>query len=253
VTAAYLDAHVHLTDPAFDSDREGVLERAADNGVTGFVLAGTDPADWRRQRELARPGWRLAFGFHPWWAAAADDAARDLALAELGRDVPRASAVGEIGLDHAPRMDSAARARQCTAFVAQLALAKAHAKPIVLHVVRAHAEVLALLAAHGARWSGLVHGFNAGSDIGARYLALGLDLSLGAAAIAPGRRLARALDELPRDRFAIESDAPSGLPEPARVWDIARALGARWGDLPERVLERASARVRDTFGEGWAR
>ena len=39
-----VDSHCHLQDPAFDADRDEVLERARRAGVSAFVVVGTDLA-----------------------------------------------------------------------------------------------------------------------------------------------------------------------------------------------------------------
>lgn len=232
------DAHVHLSDLRFASDCGGVLERARDAGLSLLLLAGTEPADWARQRSLPAPpaglSCALCFGVHPWWAA--DVAALD-ALAGV---IEGAAAVGEIGLDHGPRGPD--RAAQRFAFERQLAWARDHGKPVVLHVVRAHAEVLEALGRLPVP-GGLVHGFAASAEIGRAYLARGLHLSVGAPAIAPGRQLARALDELPRSAWLIESDAPHGLAEPADSLRVAAALASRWGESPAQVGAGAAERL----------
>ena len=39
---ALFDTHAHLHDPAFDGDRDDVLQRARDSGVRRLITVGTD-------------------------------------------------------------------------------------------------------------------------------------------------------------------------------------------------------------------
>src|SRR5438552_16628142 len=67
-----VDAHCHLGDPAFDPDREAVLDRARDAGVTHVVVIGGTLAESDRAVALARarPGLSATVGVHPHEAVA---------------------------------------------------------------------------------------------------------------------------------------------------------------------------------------
>ncbi len=225
------DAHTHLDDPAFDLDRDAVLARAAAAGVTGFFLAGADPARWDGVRELAlRLGQPWSLGIHPWWEPDTDV---DAALARLAA-VPDLPAVGEIGLDHRAAATPEARARQVQTLRAQLALARERGMPIVLHIVRAGPEALRVLRADGVPAAGgLVHGCSLHADLVPAYLALGLQLSFGAA-ITRSPRAAEAMRRVPDDRLLLETDCPDQPLHPGSRGEPA--------DLPAIVAAAAAIR-----------
>ena len=63
----YFDSHAHLSDRKFDSDREAVIARMQENGVTGMVDVGCDRASSLLAVRMAeRYGWCwAAVGTHP--------------------------------------------------------------------------------------------------------------------------------------------------------------------------------------------
>jgi len=105
-----VDSHCHVAEPAFDADRDAVLERAAEQGVTTLVCIGGDPSV-SSARAVALAGRHGAVdifasvGVHPHDARLADDAVFAGLEALLAQ--PGVVAIGETGLDyyyeHSPR------------------------------------------------------------------------------------------------------------------------------------------------------
>ena len=256
----WTDAHCHLAQAKLFAAIDGVVARASAAGVGRWVQGGVDPADWERQSVLAaRFGRRIvtAFGLHPWWVAKATDAAVDAGLAALEDKLSDARLVGETGLDRAVRgLDAAGFARQKRAFSRHLELARATRKPLVLHVVRAHAEAAALLGADGGvPAGGIVHAFNGGPDAAQAYLRLGLLLSVNGAVARPGfAKLKAALPFIPRDRLLVETDAPDGPldendREPRDLPAVAAALGALIGATATDLLNASAAALDRLLGK----
>ena len=252
----FVDAHCHLADPRFDPIRDAVLERARAAEIGYFVQGGVGPEDWARQMRMASANWFLAFGLHPWFVADHDDAACEAALASLRDLLPRAVALGELGLDRGPRCDPASLPRQRHFFERQLVLARELDKPLVLHVVRAHGEVIAMLRRLGGTWRGLVHAFTGSLEIARDYLDLGLYLSIGGALTRPGyKKLKNAVSDIPLDRLVVESDAPDmaphgfdrGLNEPCGLWPVAEALGERTNREAREVLRQSAVNLDRIF------
>ncbi len=226
------DSHCHLHDDSVRSDVDEVVARARVAGVTGYMLAGVHPEGWQYEVEIARvhPEVRIAYGVHP---QIMSDGARGMVNAletALDGGLPRPSAVGEIGLDGSDAY-LAALPLQEVLFVRQLELARAHDLPVLLHVLKAHPQALALLAAHPVR--GVLHSCSASAELVQRYLALGLHVSFaGTVTNAKARRICAAAASVPIDRLLVETDAPFQTPvalrparnEPAFLVEIVRAL-----------------------------
>jgi TatD DNase family protein len=253
-----VDAHNHL-------DRcpapAALLDEAAVVGLDGMVIAGVSPAAALAQRALCagRPGLAWTLGLHPEHAGAHGPAAAAEERAALTRAVQlRPAGIGEIGLDR--RFSDPDRVgAQRAALALGLDLAQAHALPVVLHVVGAHAELLSAL--RGARWRGMVHAFGGSAEEAERYLNLGLHLSFGGALTwGPSKRRERALRAVPAERLLIETDAPDQIPAPWRgstpagrpaMWPaVAAAAAALRGEEPAALAAQVGANARSLFGLG---
>jgi TatD DNase family protein len=239
------DAHCHLEHEAFEGDVDFVIDEARALGVERIHVPGFSPATWPRAGALSREGIVRGVGLHPWWVDAVTDADVDDGLARLSSMLAREDvcSVGEIGLDRA-RDRKRSIARQERAFLAQLELARAHALPIVLHVVSAHGRVLELLERASSTHSGLVHGFTGAPEIATRYVGLGLHVSFGPAITRTDARRARAsAGAVPDARLLVETDAPDQAVEgrvgqrgePSALGGVISALAVIRGQSPDDI------------------
>jgi TatD DNase family protein len=251
-----IDIGSNLTHSSFAADLEAVMDRAATAGVRRQVVTGADLASSRAAAALAaaHPGalWCTA-GVHPHHATELEPGRRE-ELEEL-LSLPRVVAVGECGLDYF--RDFSPRAAQRQAFVAQLEIAAAAAKPVFLHQRDAHQDFTAILAEfRPALAGGVAHCFTGGPRELEAYLALGLSIGV-TGWVCDERRgadLREAVPRIPAECLMIETDAPYLLPrdieprpksrrnEPAFLPHIARAVAALRGESPEAL---AAATVRN--------
>jgi TatD DNase family protein len=201
-----IDSHCHLDLPAFDADRAAVIARSRANGVSGFVVPGVQAAGWKALWQLSRevPDLYPAFGLHPVYLEqhAADDVAALEALVAQHRPV----AIGEIGLDfHVRALDPD---RQEALFEAQLAVARSADLPVILHVLKAHDRVLAILKRNRVR-GGIVHAFNGSLQQAQHYMELGFSFGFGGMLTFERSTRLRALAVgLPLASLVLETDAP---------------------------------------------
>jgi len=141
------DSHTHL-DSCAPPNAE-LVAAAARDGVDRILTVGMDSATNRTALQAAEdfPQVHAAVGRHPNHAEGFDDA--DLADLQALAGHPRCAAVGETGLDYF--RDHAPRADQKRAFHAQIELAQATGKPLVIHTRAAEDDTLATLKAraHG--------------------------------------------------------------------------------------------------------
>ena len=249
--AAFIDSHVHLADPAFDADRDAVIERARLTGARALVCIGESIDAAGRAAAIAErhPG-LVAFtaGVHP-HDAATFDAARDVrAIRDLaGRG---AVAIGECGLDY--HYDHSPRPRQLEAFEAQLDLARELGRPVVVHTREAVDDTRRLVREAGARGiAGVLHCFTGPRELAETALDAGWHLSFSGV-ITFRKWSDDALLRLPpADRILVESDAPYLAPVPHRgkrnepsfvsltLARLAEVRGARTDALGDIVCENA--------------
>jgi TatD DNase family protein len=240
-----VDTHVHLDFEQFDQDREAVLRRAFEAGVTWLVDVGADLASSRRAVALAmrEPRVWAAVGIHPHDADTVTPPALDeLRALAMG---PRVLAIGETGLDY--YRDLSPRPRQRDAFAAQLALAQELGLPVIVHDREAHADALSILRAAaraGNELRGVLHCFSGDPDFAREVLDLGFYVGIDGPVTYPGARtLSEVARLVPLERLLLETDSPYLAPqarrgkrnEPAYVRLVAERVAELRGLSPEEV------------------
>lgn len=214
-----VDSHCHLDSHEFDEDREAVIDRALNAGVSRMVAVGTGegPHDLDVGVRLADRHEPLfaTVGVHPHDAAKAENDALKRVL-ELARH-PKVIAIGEIGLDY--HYDFSPRDRQREIFAAQLAIAVEMGLPVVVHTREAWDDTFDLIERHWkpAEIPGVMHCFTGGPVEAQRCLALGFYLSFAGIVTFPKSvDIQQAAREAPDNRILVETDAPYLAPVPKR-------------------------------------
>ena len=218
--AMLIDTHAHLTFHDFSDDLDGILDRAADAGVTRVITIGTSIESSRRAVELAE---KYAFvfavvGIHPDNAMEAPPGfIEDLrALAKSSRVV----AIGEAGLDYfrrTPERIADEKGTQAGVFTAQLELAASLGLNIVIHERESWDDTLAILAPFTGRLRAQFHCF--GKSLTHAESVLACDHLVSFTGIVTFKSAATVQDtaaRLPRGTFMVETDCPYLAPVPFR-------------------------------------
>jgi TatD DNase family protein len=212
-----IDSHCHLHFTSFDVDRDQVLDRAKQAGITVIINPGINLEDSRAVIALAEkiPNLYAAIGFHP------NDAENfgQAALAELRTlaQHPKVVAIGEIGLDY--YWDKAPRPTQRQVFEQQLLLATELNKPVIIHQREATADTMAVLRVWAAEAQpGLVlHSFSGDQAMADEAIALGFYLGItGPITFKNAQTLREVVAAVPLERLLVETDAPFLTPHPWR-------------------------------------
>jgi len=260
----WIDTHCHLDAAEFLPDEADVRRRARDAGVRRCVVPAVAAAGFARVRALAHAhGDAYALGVHPLLTPQAgdDDLAALGAALERWRCDPALVAVGEIGLDYVvPGLDAQ---RQLHFYRAQLALAREHGLPVILHVRRSADALLRELRRTGVA-GGIAHAFNGSLQQAHAFLDLGFKLGFGGTlTYERALRIRRLAVQLPLSALVVETDAPdipphwlyrtaaeraAGVPqgrnEPAQLPAIGAALAALRGidaaELAQATCENAA-------------
>ena len=256
-----IDIGANLTHDSFDSDRDAVVQRAVNAGVTRMVLTGSSVTGSQDAIELAHSNparFRATAGMHPHHAAEYSDAAHQ-SFADMCND-ELVVAVGECGLDYF--RDFSPRAAQRHAFGCQLELATANQLPVFLHQRDAHEDFMAILEPkmkHIAR--GVAHCFTGTANELRDYISLGLYVGI-TGWICDERRGAHLKDIIgliPPERLLIETDAPYLLPrtlkprpktrrnEPAYLVEVLRVVAEALGRDAGAVAAETTANARRFF------
>lgn len=255
-----IDTHSHIHFEDYDTDREAVIFRAREAGVT-MIAVGTDIEESRRAVAVAEkyPESVLGatVGLHPTSADAPSFSnSREFAneyfeeLKQLAQH-PRVVAIGECGLDYYHITDPEARKRQKEIFEAQVELASELKKPLVIHCRDAHPDLLSILKANSyklkATNAGVMHFFGgAGSwENVPDYLAMGFYISLAGVITFKNYAHAEDIKRLPLDRIVVETDAPYVAPvpyrgernEPGYIVETVKRLAVLYGKNVEQMSE----------------
>lgn len=244
-----IDIGANLTHDSFDADRDEMMQRAKDAGVTRMVVTGASAEGSRQAAALAEasPGllWATA-GVHPHHASDYD-AATDELLRELARKDAVVS-VGECGLDYFRNFSP--REAQLEAFKAQLQIAEDTGLPVFLHQRDAHDDFVDVLEPVLPRLSRAVaHCFTGEHESLREYLAMGLWIGVTGWICDErrGQHLHDIVSVIPDDRLLIETDAPYLLPrtlrpkpgtrrnEPAYLPEVLRVVAEARGQSEEHV------------------
>lgn len=246
-----VDSHCHLDHEQFNADREAVIGRAIEAGVSKMLAIGTGdgPPDLEAGIRMAEshPAIYATVGVHPHEArkASAETYRR---LAELLRH-PKVLALGEIGLDY--HYDFSPREVQREVFVEQMRVAADARKPIVIHTREAWEDTLALIETYWVPTGlpGIMHCFSGGPSEAEVCVALGFYLSFGGIVTFPkAPDVQAAAKAAPADRILVETDAPYLAPvprrgkrnEPAFVVETARKVAELRGVTVEEIAKATS-------------
>lgn len=258
----FIDAHSHLTDPRSEPYLAAWIAKARELNIHEFIQGGVEPAEWKRQKELAQryPGIHCCFGLHPYFVAAHTTAENEQALDQLARELKHAVALGELGLDFRDQFlgdgPDEQKAKQIYFLEQQLELGAFSQKPFVFHFVHAFEESVRVLEMYEGPLRGLVHSFNGSFEKARAYLNLGLTLSVGGPlAREKNRKLHDAVKKIPMEFLVIETDSPDQSPDvfkghlnpPESLWTVAHMVSELKGLSPEEVLDRSSQNLRKLF------
>ena len=253
-----IDSHCHLNYQGLVERQSEVLERAREQGVTGFLNISTRQREWNSIISVAErePDVWASVGVHPHEA----DAHPDLGAAALADAAshPRVIAIGECGLDY--YYDKSDRQAQRDRFEAHIEAARQTGVPLVVHTRDAEddtAEILSAAVREGGV-TGVLHCFTGSAELARKGLDLGFYISLsGIVTFKNAADLQETAKWLPADQMLVETDSPFLAPvphrgqkcEPAFVADTARFVATLRGEDPERLAEATTANFFKLFSK----
>ena len=252
-----IDSHCHIVFRQFDDDLDVIAARWREAGVQSLLHACVEPSEIPGIRALADrfPELRYGVGVHPLdaehWQVDTPAVLRDAAAAD-----PRVVAIGELGLDlfRATNLDE-----QQAMLIPQLDLAEELGLPVIIHCRDAAEPMLALLEQRrsaGHSIQGVMHCWGGTPAEMHAFLAFGLYISFSGTVTFPKAvETHQCAQEVPEDRYLVETDCPflSPVPrrgkrnEPAMVRHVAARVAELRGQSLEQVALRSSANASRLF------
>lgn len=228
---ALIDTHTHFDLPVYRNQQDSYITRAVRAGVRHVVLIGYQACYFERLIDTAATinikarytglHAHLAMGLHPLYIK--EHSEQDLLLLDNALQQHRNIAIAEIGLDTYPDelKDAILYAKQQYFFIEQLALAKQHKLPVMLHIRRSHADVLRLLKTHHFKNGGIAHSFSGGEQEAFALIKLGFKIGITGQITNPNakklhRTIKAVLAKFGADALVIETDCPDMTPLPCQ-------------------------------------
>lgn len=246
------DSHAHYNDPAFDSDRDEILNSLGEKGVSNVINCATDYNSSLISLSYAEkyPFIYASCGLHP-------EDIKDDYEDELEKIYPlliekKCVAVGEIGLDY--HYDEIPRNVQIDVFTRQLIKANEMNLPVIVHDREAHADTLELLKKYKPK--GVLHCFSGSVETAREVLNLGMYLGFGG--VVTFKNAVKSVETakyVPLDRILLETDCPYMAPVPYRgkrndsslIKFAAEKIGEIRGIDAQTVIDEANKNTKRLF------
>ena len=210
------DTHTHLYSEAFKDDREEMMARAIDAGVSRFFIPAIDSTYTNAMIDLEKSYPNhvyLMMGLHP--TSVKSNYLEELSQVEKLLDRRPFVAVGEIGIDL--YWDKTTLDIQQHAFKYQIQLAKKYRLPIVIHCREAFDEVFDILEdQRGPELFGIFHCFTGTLDQAERAISYNMKLGIGGVVTYKNGKINQFINKIDLKHIVLETDAPYLSPAPYR-------------------------------------
>ncbi len=285
----FFDSHCHFDFAVFDCDRDQVWKNCIEQGMRALIIPGVAPSQWASSAQIAEEhdGIYIGVGLHPWWIQKdgiekeaidkesiekerIDEARIEIEKIEdkgiekqsfdsLGRELKenlfrkKCVAIGECGLD--ALIETPMNIQQQVLDI-HLQLAQATLKPLIIHCVKAHNELLQQLKKYRLPAGGVIHAFSGSYEMAAQYWAMGFYLGVGGTiTYERANKTRQAVKKLPLEAILLETDAPD-MPlcgrqgqrnSPENIIAIAQALADLRSESLEQIALQTTINAQQLF------
>jgi len=250
----WTDTHAHPFANAFTKDREEVIARAREAGVSRLIVVGFDHETNRQALKLAEQYdfmW-ATLGVHP--CECSDLTDEEFKWIRETAAHPRVVALGEMGLDYHHMSFPVEVQKEC--FRKQVRLAKELDLPCIVHSRDAAEDTLALLLEEGAV-KVIFHCYSYDYEFAKRVWAAGYYTSFSGVVTYPqAKDIQEAAAKGPLEQMLVETDCPFLAPQSIRgkrnemayTVEVGEKLAELRGVGSEAIAEATSANAVKLFG-----
>ncbi len=216
-----IDSHCHLNFKSFNDDREAVIKKSFEDGITGIINVGTKEDSSKLAVELAQSHENLyaAVGIHPHHA--------DIYSKENIEEIEKLAskkgvvAIGEIGLDNhlfkGSTKPTQPKDLQIKLLKDLLNLAKNLNLPAIIHCRDAFNELLPIIVESNVSKKGVFHCWSENLENAKKALDIGFNISFtGIITFKDALDIQEVAKAIPLERLLIETDSPFLSPIPLR-------------------------------------
>ena len=250
------DTHTHLYSEQFDEDREDMIQRAKDAGVSRFFIPAIDSSYTESMFALEKENPNdvfLMMGLHP--TSVKENYLEELAHVKNWIDKRIFYAIGEIGIDL--YWDKSFLVQQQEAFRTQIKWAKEKKIPIVIHCRDAFDEIFEILEIEkDDALRGIFHCFTGTLEQAKQAISYNMKLGIGGVATFKNGKIDKFLNEIALQHIVLETDSPYLAPTPFRgkrnessyITNVIDKLVAIYGISFQEIVEITTQNSKDVFG-----
>ena len=210
------DTHTHLYSEQFDEDRETIIQRAKDAGVSRFFIPAIDSSYTENMFKLEKNYPNdvfLMMGLHP--TSVKENYKEELAHVKEWIDKRKFYAIGEIGIDL--YWDKTFLPQQQKVFKTQIQWAKEKKLPIIIHCREAFDEIFEVLETEKSdELFGIFHCFTGTLEQAEKAISYNMKLGIGGVATFKNGKIDKFLNLIDIKHIVLETDSPYLAPTPYR-------------------------------------
>ncbi|WP_016989966.1 TatD family hydrolase [Flavobacterium sp. ACAM 123] len=210
------DTHTHLYSEEFDLDRDEMIQRALNEGISRFFVPAIDSSYTEAMYDLEKNYPEHVFlmmGLHP--THVKDNYLEELQHVEEELTKRKFYGIGEIGIDL--YWDKAHLPEQQIAFRKQIQMAKQYSLPIVIHCRDAFDEVFEILEEEKSpELFGIFHCFTGTQEQALQAISYNMKLGIGGVVTFKNGKIDQFLNQIDLSHIVLETDSPYLAPTPFR-------------------------------------
>lgn len=249
------DTHTHLYSEAFADDRNEMIQRAIDAGVSRFFIPAIDSTYTEAMLQLEKDfplHVFLMMGLHP--TSVKENYQEELALVEALLAKRDFYAIGEIGIDL--YWDTSTLEIQKKAFKHQIQLAKKYKLPIVIHCRDAFDDIFEVLEEEKSDdLFGIFHCFTGTLEQAKRAISFNMKLGIGGVVTFKNGKIDQFLNLIDLKHIVLETDSPYLAPKPYRgkrnessyIIKVLEKLSELYALPQEKIAEITTQNSKDIF------
>lgn len=223
------DTHAHYDDEKFDEDRDELINKIYNSGITKFMSAGYNLKSSQTGIELAKkyPFIYTTVGISPNDVDETIEKTQnmikklqkiiqqEIQQSEKNNTKTKIVGIGEIGLDY--HWNSENKQIQQYAFIEQINLANKLELPIIIHTRDAVMDTIEILKQNKVNKKGIFHCCPLNRELVKEAIKLGFYISFaGPVTFKNSKNANEIIEMVPNDKILIETDSPYLAPEPVR-------------------------------------
>ena len=250
------DTHTHLYSEEFDIDRDEMMQRALNAGVTRFFIPAIDSNYIQKMYALEADypeNVFLMMGLHPTYVK--DNYLEELQMVEQELASRKFYAIGEIGIDL--YWDKTHLKEQQIAFRRQIQLAKKYKLPIVIHCREAFDEIFEILEEEkSVDLFGIFHCFSGTYEQALQAISYNMKLGIGGVVTFKNGKIDQFINQIDLKHLVLETDSPYLAPIPFRgkrnessyIVNVVDKLASIYGLSSEEIALKTTENSKAIFG-----